>query len=76
MEHRMFNTIEFVSRSEARRTYLKVSAMQYYRYEELGLLTPFKAGGLRSARVWYRITQLEALMRARLPKPPSDDDVS
>jgi hypothetical protein len=65
---------DLVSRTDARKHWHRVSAMQYWRYEQEGFLTPLKAGGALSARVFYRKSELERLMQARLPKPPPDDE--
>ena len=44
-----------VTRNECREMGLDVSNTQFARWEEEGLLLPFKAGGHRSAIVRYRL---------------------
>lgn len=44
-----------VTRNECREMGLDVSNTQFNRWEEQGLLIPFKAGGHRSAVVRYRL---------------------
>ena len=70
----MYQDDELVSRTDARKHLFKRTAMQYYRYEEAGYLTPLKAGGARSARVYYLKAQFEQFLKARLPKPPPNDE--
>ncbi len=52
-----------VTRNEVREMGLKVSSTQFLRYEDDNLLHPIKVGGRRSARVHYRIEEVEALLR-------------
>ena len=52
-----------VTRHEVRATGLNVSSTQFLRYEKEGLLHPIKVGGHPSARVHYRIDEVEALLR-------------
>ena len=52
-----------VTRQEVREMGLNVTSTQFLRYENDELLTPLKPGGRRSARVHYRIEQVEALLR-------------
>ena len=67
---------EFVTRNEVREMGLDFSSTHFGRLEDAGMLTPLKVGALRSSRVFYRKEQVLALLITRLPKPPSDDDVS
>lgn len=52
-----------VTRNEVREMGLNVSSTQFGRYEDDELLHPIKVGGRRSARVHYRIEEVEALLR-------------
>lgn len=52
-----------VTRQEIREMGLNVSSTQFGRYEKDKLLFPIKVGGRRSARVHYRIEEVEALLR-------------
>jgi hypothetical protein len=52
-----------VTRHEVRQMGLNVSSTQFGRYEKDKLLFPIKVGGRRSARVHYRIEEVEALIR-------------
>jgi len=59
-----------LTRNECRALGLKVCNTQFQRYEEKGLLTPHKAGGVRSARVRYWRSQVLAFFGTRPPKTP------
>jgi hypothetical protein len=59
-----------LTRNECRALGLKVSNTQFQRYEDQGLLTPHKAGGVRSARVRYWRSEVLALLGSRPPKTP------
>ncbi len=59
-----------LTRNECRQLGLDVSNTQFQRYEEQGLLTPHKAGGVRSARVRYWRSQVLAMLGARPPRTP------
>ncbi len=53
-----------VTRNEVRQMGLDVSATQFGRYEEEKLLHPIKVGGKRSARVHYRVEEVDLLLRS------------
>lgn len=56
-----------VTRNECREIGLKVSNTQFQRWEEKGLLTAHKPGQFRSARVYYRVEEVYALLGLRTP---------
>jgi hypothetical protein len=56
-----------VDRNECRALGLNVCNTQFQRYEKQGLLTPHKAGGVRSARVRYWLSEVMTLLGLRLP---------
>ena len=55
-----------VTRNEVRAMGLNVSSTQFGRYEKARLLTPVKIGGHRSSRVYYRIDEVEPLLKPRM----------
>jgi hypothetical protein len=58
-----------IDRNECRALGLNVANTSFQRYEKQGRLTPFKAGGVRSARVRYRRSEVLAFLGLR-PKAP------
>lgn len=60
-----------LTRNECRQLGLRVSNTQFQRYEAQSLLTPHKAGGVRSARVRYWRSEVLAFLGAKPPKPPT-----
>ena len=65
-----------VTRNEVRLMGLNVSSTQFGRYEKDKLLHPIKVGGRRSARVHYRIEEVEALIRVPRHAKLSAQDAS
>jgi hypothetical protein len=65
MEHRMSTEKQLVTRNEAREIGLKFSSTHFGRLEKAGLLTPYKVGGRRSARVHYELKELLAVLSSR-----------
>jgi hypothetical protein len=53
---------ELVTRNEVREMGLNVSSTQFGRYEKDQLLHPIKPGARRSARVYYRVEEVHALL--------------
>ncbi len=53
-----------VTRQEVRQMGLNVSSTQFGRYEKDRLLHPIKVGGRRSARVHYRVEEVDLLLRS------------
>ena len=66
---------QLVTKNEVRAMGLNVSSTQFQRWEDAALLTALKPAGLRSARVYYRIEEVWALLGIRAKRRP-DDDVS
>lgn len=54
-----------VTRNEVRQMGLNVTSTQFGRYEDQGLLDPIKIGDLRSARVHYKLSQVQKLLTPR-----------
>jgi hypothetical protein len=54
-----------VTRKQVRAMGLNVSSTQFRRYEEMKLLTPLKVGQFRSAIVYYRLGEVNALLKPR-----------
>jgi hypothetical protein len=65
-----------VTRNEVREMGLNVSSTQFLRYEQDKLLFPVKPGGRRSARVHYRIEEVETLLRVPRQAKLSAKDAS
>ena len=57
-----------VTRNEVRAMGLDVSNTQFLRYEQSGLLTPVKPGGVPSSRVYYWLEQVLKLITAKFHK--------
>jgi hypothetical protein len=55
-----------VTRNEVREMGLRYSNTHFGRLEKAKLLTPIKVGGFPSARVHYRVAEVQALLNTKL----------
>lgn len=64
---------QLVTRNEVRAMGLNVSSTQFQRWEDSKLLTALKPAGLRSARVYYELEEVWALLGKRAKRRPDND---